>query len=66
MKYPIRTEIEVLSADKPIYTGFYNCIEINSRGKMKKWRGIGFIMTETIGFGIINTKGLSKLDISTK
>lgn len=63
MNFPIRTEIEVLSADEPKKIHVHSKIIINSKGRIlvKKNRIIGWSVKETIGIGIINPKGINKL-----
>lgn len=64
-KFPIRQEIEVLPADKPKTIKFDAAVIVNSRGRMsKRSRVIGWTVYEKIGIGVINTRALSKLNIT--
>lgn len=68
MIYPIRTEIEILSADpippKPVRK-LHSYIIINSSGKsqLRKPRGfkLGWTMEEKIGIAIVNRRAISKI-----
>jgi hypothetical protein len=60
----IRDTLIVLPAD-PIPE--YSPLVITSKNKIRrKNRKIGFTVRETIGMGIVNTRGISKLTKNTK
>lgn len=65
-KFPIRTEIEVLGPDKPMIIGMRNALIINCRGRMsKRSRFLGWTVSEKIGIGIINPRGIKAGSKST-
>ena len=67
MHFPIRTEIEVLPADKEPDLEFDNdAVIITSFGQItQKPKTIGFFVYQKIGIGIINPRGISKLRYTT-
>lgn len=66
-KIPVRTDIEILPADKPKTIKFDSAVIVNSRGRMsRRPRLIGWAVYEKIGIGVINTRALTKLNISKK
>ena len=63
---PIRQDIEILPADKPLKLKLDCMIMVDNRGKMSKHSfKLGWRVFEKIGLGIINTRGLKKLSITS-
>ena len=69
MKFPIRTEIEVLPADPPgLIVGVHDQIIITSSGKVIEVGPVGqprrlilgWTIKETIGVAVVNTRGVSQ------
>lgn len=66
MKFPIRQEIEVLSADEPksIELSIHDRIVITSKGKIEELPVIrpftlGWSVKETIGIAVVNTRAVA-------
>lgn len=67
MQFPIRTEIEVLPADKPmmIELTIHERIVINSKGQIEELPAsrpfkLGWIVKETIGIAVVNARGVAQ------
>lgn len=66
MKFPIRQDIEVLSADDPKGTelSIHDRLVINSKGQIEELPSfrpliLGWTVKETIGIAVVNTRGVS-------
>ena len=59
----IRQDIEVLSTDKPPPKDVHSYVVITSQGKLRFRRRLGWKVTETIGIGIFNPRGLVRKSI---
>lgn len=57
--FPIRTDIEVLPADKPTTLKLHDQVIITSRGKTRrKTKGLGWSVQEVIGVAVVNIRGV--------
>lgn len=57
--FPIRTDIEVLPADKPQTLKLHNQVIITSKGKTRrKTKGLGWTVKEVIGISVVNIRGV--------